>query len=247
MNSIYLLPESSQVHVWAIWLNAPESVSRAYRGFLSPEQIAHADKFAFKNLSRSYELSQGALRVLLSRYVGCHPRDLEFSFGPRGKPGLRGDSRVRFNMSHSGGLALFALTANCEIGVDVEEVRSISDIERIACHFFCQAEALELMSIPSAKIREEAFFRCWTRKEAYIKAVGDGLYAPLNKFQVTLLCDDPARFVHIDNDPQAAAGWTLQHLNPAPTYIGALAYQASAREVAFHEPLEAQQLLDGAH
>ncbi len=157
---------------------------------------------------------------------------------------MRGDSQIRFNMSHSGGLALIAFAVDCEIGVDLEEVRKISDLEQIASHFFCRAEASELLSINDAKLQEEAFFRCWTRKEAYIKAVGDGLYTPLNDFQVTLLCDHPVRFVHIGANAQTATEWTLQHLDPAPNYIGAIAYQAGAREIVFHQPLGAKELLE---
>ena len=247
MRSIYALPEPSEIHVWPIWLQAPEVVNRAYRALLSPTEIAQADRFAFSHLSRSYEISRGALRLLLSRYLGCRPSDLVFTFGPRGKPGVSGGgSQIRFNLSHSGDLALYALTVNCEIGVDVEKVRNISGIEQIASRFFCPGEASNLLSIAEARQREEAFFRCWTRKEAYIKAVGDGLSAPLDRFQVTLLRDDPAQFVHIGNDRRAAARWTLQHLDPAANYIGALAYQADARAIALHEPLEAQQLLESS-
>jgi 4'-phosphopantetheinyl transferase len=167
-----------------------------------------------------------------------------FTFGPRGKPALRGDSPIRFNLSHSGDLALFAFTANCEIGVDLEEVQNMSDIEQIASRYFCRAEASELLSIADTELKQKAFYRCWTRKEAYVKAVGDGLYVRLDQFQVTLLSDQPARLVHIGNDVRPAAEWTLQHLDPAPKYVGALAYKAVARDVAFRQPLEAQELLE---
>jgi 4'-phosphopantetheinyl transferase len=148
-------------------------------------------------------------------------------------------------MSHSGGLAIYALTADCEVGIDVEEVRDMSDIEEIASHNFSAAEAAQFLSISGMEAKKEAFFRCWTRKEAYIKAVGDGLYLPLDKFQVTLLPDVPARFVQIGNDPRAAAEWTLQHLDPAPRYVGAIAYQADPRVIVFHQPLDSRELLEG--
>jgi len=149
-------------------------------------------------------------------------------------------------MSHSGGLALFAFTTDCEVGVDVEEVRGVFDIEQIASHYFCSAEASDLLSIRGTEAKLEAFFRCWTRKEAYIKAVGDGLYHPLDNFQVTLLPNDPVRFVHIGHDSGAAAEWTLQHLDPVSNYVGALAYQAEGRSILFHQALEAEELLEGA-
>jgi len=243
MNNIDSLLRQPEVQVWPVRLAAPAEVNYAYRNLLSPEEVARADRFAFENLRRSYELSQGALRLLLSSYLDCSPRDVEFTAGPRGKPALRGYSRIRFNMAHSGGLALYAFTADCEIGLDVEKMRSLPEIEQIASHYFCRAEAAELLSIGDAATQQEAFFRCWTRKEAYIKAVGEGLYLPLDQFQVTLLPADPAQLVHIGNDAGAARQWTLQHLDPAPGYIGALAYQSEARHVVLSEPLETQALL----
>jgi 4'-phosphopantetheinyl transferase len=243
MNDIELGTGHTEVHVWAVWLNAPAEVNRAYRRLLSPDEIGRADRFVFEHLTRSYELSQGALRLLLAHSLKCEPRDIEFRFGPRGKPMLQDGSQICFNMTHSGGLALYACTVNCEIGVDVEELRDVPDLEKVASHYFSKAEAAELLSIGSEIPRREAFFRCWTRKEAYIKAIGEGLYLPLDQFQVTLLPDAPAKFVHIGNDFSAASEWTLQHLDPAPNFAGALAYRGAPRNIVLHEPLNPEQLL----
>jgi len=245
MSDTGLFPGSREVHVWAIWLKAPAALNRAYRQLLSPLEIARADRFVFEHLTRSYELSQGALRLLLASSLKCRPQEVAFRFAARGKPMLEGDSRIRFNMAHSRDLALYALTFDCEIGVDVEEVRDVPEIERIAAHYFCKAEASELKAIGAKTPTREAFFRCWTRKEAYIKAIGDGLYFPLDQFQVTLSADTPAKFVHIGNHTGVAAQWALQHLDPAPNYIGALAYQDTPRPVCMHRPLSPEQLLDG--
>lgn len=244
MSSSNFFPTGSEVHVWAVWLTAPDEVSGAYRALLLPEETARADRFAFEHLKRHYEVSQGALRLLLARYLNCHPRHLAFTFGAKGKPALRSESHLRFNLSNSADLALYAFAVDCEIGVDVEEVREIPDLEHIASRFFCRAEAAELLSIGGKLAREEAFFRCWTRKEAYIKAVGNGLYLPLDQFQVTLLTDDPPRFVHIGKSAKAGDEWTLQNLEPAPGYVGALAYHAGARNISFHEPQAPEELLE---
>jgi 4'-phosphopantetheinyl transferase len=243
MNIFDLLPGQTEVHVWPVRLTASAAINCAYRTLLSNEETAQADRFAFEHLRRSYELSQGALRLLLGHYLECRPRDVEFTFGHRGKPAVRDYSRIRFNMAHSRGLALYAFTADCEVGVDVEQVRSIPEIEQIASYYFCRSEASDVLSIHDTAARQEAFFRCWTRKEAYIKAVGDGLHLPLDQFQVTLSPSDPTRLVHIGNDVSAALKWTLQHLEPAPRYVGALAYQSEARHVALREPLEPKELL----
>jgi 4'-phosphopantetheinyl transferase len=119
----------------------------------------------------------------------------------------------------------------------------VCGILQVAADYFCPEETAELMSIGDAESRIEAFYRCWTRKEAYVKALGDGLRAPLNQFQVTLTADEPARFVRIGSDPMAASQWTLEHLEPAPGYVAALAYRGHARKIVFRPPLEAQELL----
>jgi len=234
------------VHVWPVWLNAPTAVNRYYRDLLSASEIERADRFAFEHLTRSHELSHGALRLLLGHSLNCRPQAVEFDYGPRGKPSLHRESRIRFNMAHSGQLALYAFTLDVDIGVDVEEMRDVPEIEQIAAHYFCEAEAAELKAIGGGKPATQAFFRCWTRKEAYIKAVGDGLYMPLDQFQVTLSEDAPSKFVHIGNDPSLAGRWTLQHLDPAPNYVGALAYQDAPRTIHLHQPLSPEQLLSGS-
>jgi 4'-phosphopantetheinyl transferase len=240
-----LLPGSSDVHVWPVLLEAPVAVNREYRNLLSPTEIERADRFVFAHLTRSHELSHGALRLLLAHSLNCRPQAVEFHYGPRGKPFVHPDSRIRFNMAHSGRLALYAFTLDVDIGVDVEEMRDVPEIEQIASHYFCNAEAEELKATGAGKPATQAFFRCWTRKEAYIKAVGDGLYIPLDQFQVTLAANAPARFVHIGDNPDAAGRWTLQHLDPAPNYVGALAYQDAQRTVHLHPPLSPEQLLAG--
>jgi 4'-phosphopantetheinyl transferase len=192
----------------------------------------------------SFEVSHGVLRILLAQYLGCRPRELAFTLGPRGKPALCGNSQLRFNMAHSGGLAVCAFSLGFEIGVDIEEVKDIHDFDQIAERYFCREEASQLLSIAGEKQRGEAFYRCWTRKESYLKAIGDGLSVPLDRFQVTLLSGSPARFIHIGYDASAALTWALHHLEPVPGYVGALAYQASARTIELHSPQHAQDFLD---
>jgi len=235
---------SSEVHVWAVWLNASAQLCCAYRDLLVAEETARADKFAFEHLRRHYEVSQGALRLLLARYLRRQPRELIFTFGPRGKPALADDVRLQFNLSNSADMSLYAFTINCEIGVDVEQVRPLADLGNLASRYFCDAEAAELLSIDDKRSRQEAFFRCWTRKEAYIKAIGTGLYLPLDQFRVTLLSDEPPRFVHIGRSAKTADEWTLQHLDPAPDYVGALAYQSPSRKIIFHHPLTPFELME---
>lgn len=239
-------PDLPNVPVWAVLLTASPKAIRTYQSLLLPEEKARAERFTFDHLRQLYELSQGALRLLLARYLRCPAHEVAFTFGSRGKPALRGEPRLRFNKSQSGSLALYAFTTDCEIGVDVEEMREAPDIDQIASHYFCPAEALELSSLVGQRAKQEAFFRCWTRKEAYIKAVGDGLHMPLNQFQVTLLPGDPARFVHIGNEEGIASDWTLQHIEPATGYVGAVAYRAKQRAIDFQRAVDCNELLEAA-
>jgi 4'-phosphopantetheinyl transferase len=243
MSSIDFPQGAQPVDVWAVWLSASAFISNAFRDLISSEEILRADRFAFERLRVSFEVSHGALRLLLARYLKCSPREPAFAFGPKGKPMLRGNSQLRFNMAHSGELAVYAFSIGCEIGVDIEEVRDLRDFDQIADRYFCREEALQLRSVVGEKQREEAFFRCWTRKESYLKAIGDGLSVPLDQFQVTLLPGSPARFIHIGNETSAASTWTLEHLEPAPGYIGALAYRGATRNLVLHPLQHAQDLL----
>src|SRR5262249_7275622 len=155
--------------------------------------------------------ARGALRYLLGHYLHCDPAKVSLVYGLKGKPAVESPSSLQFNMTHSGDLAVIAFTVHREIGVDVEQIRPLADMQQIANRFFCTEEATEIMSAPQTE-RERAFFLCWTRKEAYIKATGDGLSAPLGSFRVTVQHDRPARFIHIQHNETEAKAWMLHDL-----------------------------------
>jgi 4'-phosphopantetheinyl transferase len=138
-------------------------------------------------------------------------------------------------------MALYAFTLGCELGVDVEELRELDDAESIATRFFSAAEVCELLSL-KPEDRGLAFFRCWTRKEAYVKAIGDGLAIPLDRFQVTLLPGSPAQIVQIASHMGTAGDWTLHHLDLPSGYVGALAYRDSRRPTTMHPMVQADEL-----
>jgi 4'-phosphopantetheinyl transferase len=181
-------------------------------------------------MQRTFAIARGTLRILLSRYLGCAAREIRFCYGNRGKPSLAGTPRLQFNMSHSGAMALFAFTLDCAIGVDIEQIRPIQDMNDIAARFFAPDETASLMSLAASE-RERAFFRCWTRKEAFIKATGDGLSTPLDSFSVTLDPGDAARFVRLPADAEALGAWSVHDLVVAPDYAAAAAYPDSARTI----------------
>jgi 4'-phosphopantetheinyl transferase len=242
MNSGSFKLTEQAVDVWAVHIAGPDGVAGEVEGVLAPDEIARADQYRFSHLRRSFVLARGALRILLGCYLDVSPASIQFTYGSRGKPALARPARVQFNASHSGDLAVFAFTAGCEIGIDVEQIRPIENMQRIADQFFCPEEAGELMSLTASQ-RERSFYLCWTRKEAYIKAIGDGLSAPLDGFRVTLEQDQPARFVHIANDVSSAKAWTLHDLSLAPGYAAALAYRDAERLVAVSRIIDPAELL----
>jgi len=195
--------------------------------------MGRARRFVFEQHRRHFIVGRGLLRLILSHYLEIEPGRLEFEYGPQGKPELAGaaaSSELNFNLSHSGGLALYAVTYNRQIGVDIEAIRQLEDMEAIAYRFFSAAEYTALMALAPEE-RPVGFFNCWTRKEAYIKAVGDGLMYPLEKFDVSLQPGQAAKLLRVQNDPAAVSRWSLQHLEPAPGYVGALAVAGSVGQL----------------
>lgn len=219
---------SGEVHVWRARLDEPAELTAAlqedFLRLLDEDERMRASRFHFEKHRRRFVLARGFLRVLLARYLETKPEEVSFSYGPYGKPALGGTpARLRFNASHSHELALYAFVQDHEIGVDVEYIKKDLKTEEIALHFFSAAEIESLASLPDAE-KAVAFFRCWTRKEAYIKAIGSGLSHPLNEFDVTLAAHEPAALLRDHRDPDAAARWSMLNLE-LDDYAGALAVE----------------------
>jgi 4'-phosphopantetheinyl transferase len=209
------------VYVWKIALDQPPDVVAGLRGLLSADELARADKFRVERGAERYIVGRGVLRTLLGRYTGVPPQTLVFAYNEFGKPGLAG-SDVCFNLSHSHGAALVAVTRGRAIGVDIERVREEVMRERIAERFFSPAEARALAGLPPGQ-QAQAFFNCWTRKEAWIKARGQGLSISLDSFEVTLAPGEPARLVATRPDAEEAGRWSLRVLDCEPGFAAALA------------------------
>lgn len=232
----------SQIHIWSFPTKASRYVVTAFEGVLVHEERDRARRFRFDHLYEAFVIAHGALRHLLGHYINCSPNEVALAYSVKGKPALAAPSSVHFNMTHSGDLAVIALTLRREIGVDVEQIRPLSDIQQIADQCFCPEEASEVMSAPQTE-RERAFFRCWTRKEAYIKATGDGLSAPLSSFRVTVQRDVPTRFVHIQHNAIEAEAWTLHDLQVPVDYAAALAYRDQRRALRLFSVLAPEELI----
>lgn len=226
--------QAGEVHVWSVQLDpSPEEVERLGRS-LSADEWERAHRFRFEKHRRQYVVGRGALRTLLAAYLGTRPEAVRFRYGPRGKPFLDSPpasaTDLQFNLSNSDEMALVGFVRGPEIGVDVEYLKPMPDCEQISERFFSESERKVLREIPG-RAKEEAFFNCWTRKEAYLKAVGEGLAAPLDSFDVTLAPGDPPRMLTLEGDPERAARWFFHHLVPAEMYVGAVAIEGGTWEV----------------
>jgi 4'-phosphopantetheinyl transferase len=192
---------------------------------LSPDERARAERFHFARDRDHFIAGRGLLRVILARYLETEPGTLRFEYGRHGKPRLAstaGDG-IRFNVAHSRGLALYAVAVGRELGVDIERIEPRLE-QGIAERFFSPGEIATLRSLPPP-VQREAFFACWTRKEAYVKARGEGLTLGLDQFEVSMCPGEPAALLHTASDPDEARRWSLQELAPGPGYAAALAVE----------------------
>ena len=231
-------PELSRqaVHIWRASLEFDSAQLESFARTLSDDERTRAQRFLFERDRNSFIAARGILRDLLARYSGCVPRNIEFVYGPHGKPALADRATpylLRFNLSHSHGLALIAVTREREIGVDVEKIQPERAGEEIANRYFSPAEAEELRTLP-ADLRPEGFFLCWTRKEAYVKALGEGLRFPLDRFQVSLSPGKPAQ-LHGD----AGLRWSIEAFDPSfnsePRYVAAVISEGQDSTAQFFE------------
>ena len=216
-----------EVHVWRASLSVAPSQLQALAPLLSADEKERAGRFHFDKDHGEFIAGRALLRILLGRYLQRAPSQLQFSYGAAGKPRLAGeDPAPQFNLSHSHGLALYAFSRGREIGVDVEQIRSNADVEKIAERFFSAQEAATLQALPAHE-RGKAFLDCWTRKEAYIKAKGDGLTAPLDAFSVSLSPGEPAALLDVKDNPGEVSRWSLRDLDPGLGYAGAIIVEGS--------------------
>jgi 4'-phosphopantetheinyl transferase len=220
-----LIVADNEVHVWRAQLELPPSQVQRLRGILTDDELDRANRFSLEIDRQRFIAARGTLRSILSRYLTIYPSHLRFHYNQYGKPFLAPESNaypLNFNLSHSDRMALYAITRNMEIGVDVERVRSDFEYEEIAEGFFSANEVAILRTIPTEK-KLEAFHNCWTRKEAYIKAHGNGLSLPLDSFDVSLASWEPSIVLITKDELQEGSHWTLLDLKPGLGYVGALA------------------------
>ena len=229
-----LILGSDEVHVWRATLDQTASQIESFRHTLAADEQARAERFYFQRDREHFIVARGMLRSLLGFYLNKAPECLSFRYSSHGKPALAwesGGDAVRFNLSHSHGVALYAVTRGREVGIDLEYIRSDLEVEQIAERFFSRREIATLRALP-IDLRTYAFFLCWTRKEAYLKARGEGLSLPLDQFDVSLIPGEPAALLSTHRDSHEALRWSLQELTPTPGYAATLAVEGHGWHLA---------------
>lgn len=222
-----------EVHVWRARLRLPAADVRGLEALLSADERKRAAGFRFAEDRDAFVAARGLLRTLLARYLGTSPAEPRLRYGRQGKPALDADpglATVHFNLSHSSDLALLAFSSDIELGVDIERLRRNLAYEMIAARFFAPSETAALRRLPPEQ-RRPAFFVCWTRKEAVLKATGEGASRPPESFEVTLGRYQPPAVASIDGSPAAGREWFLADLHPGAGYAGALALRGSPRRL----------------
>jgi len=235
----YALPDD-EVHVWLARLDLPWSAG-PFLELLATDERQKSEHFRFQHDRDRYVIGRVLVRILLGHLLHVEPASLRFHYNDFGKPYLSGgkdERRLRFNVSHSGQLILVALAADRHIGVDVERVREDLDIEAIAARFFSARERADL-AVLSPSQKSDAFFRCWSRKEAFIKAKGEGLTLPLDRFDVSLLPGEPAMLRATRPDPVEANRWDIRDLDVGLSSQAAVAVEGGGWQLKITEWLQA--------
>jgi 4'-phosphopantetheinyl transferase len=207
------------VHVWQSRLD--EQFVPELQPSLSADELERAARFHFAKDRNQFIVARGLLRKLLAGYLDVSPAELRLSYGEMGKPSLdsNGPGSLKFNLAHSNAMAIYAFTRGREIGVDLEYMKEGVATEQIASRFFSPREIATLKALP-ADLQKQAFFDCWTRKEAYIKARGKGVPSMLDQFNVSLGPGEPAAL--LDSEADDISRWSMQTLSVAPGYAAAL-------------------------
>lgn len=223
-------PDAAGVDVWAASLQRSTDELLALADTLSPEERTRSERFRFEQHRNRFIAGRGLLRGILAMHLNRNPRALEFVYGPNEKPGLapRGEHEpIHFNLAHSGDLVLIAVTRTGEVGIDVERIRPVSEAGNIVERYFSPRESGEYRALPEAD-KPAAFFNLWTRKEAWLKATGEGIGRSLNEVEVAFRPGEPARLISLPGGVASTREWNLCALTPASGYIGALAARAHA-------------------
>lgn len=231
MNNSQILIESHHVHLWRTSLNHLISKEEAFLKVLNPEELDRANRFVFPQHRQRFAIARGVLRTILGLYTGGSPADIQFTYGRRGKPFLlNNDSEIQFNLSHSEDFAVYALTKQKEIGVDIQKIEKKFQ-EGIAKRFFSEREYTAIMELSEPE-RPKAFYRLWACKEALIKAAGEGLYVPLGNFAVSL--QEESQWILLSHEGNSV-NYFLEYFTANAEFCSAYATAQEVDEIHYWE------------
>lgn len=227
-----------EVHIWKVQFPASSTRFDKYRSFLSGDEIQRAQRFHFEKDRARYIITRGQLRYLLGKYLNREAKSLTFTYNKYGKPALS-DFPIHFNVSHSYEMGLLIFDSKYEVGIDIEWMRKDFGGLKIAERFFSPDEINELKMLPEAQ-QLQAFFNCWSRKEAYIKALGKGLSIPLAKFSVTLSPGKEAVLLSTTHEPQALYTYRLVAILADPDYAAAAVVHIGRKQIKLFNTIDNQ-------
>lgn len=233
MNPMAFNRTPTEIHIWSASLDQPAERWNALSQVLSPDEMTRATAFHFERDRRRFIVARAVLRLLLGRYLNISPQAVHFDYAEKGKPSLTNNPTFQFNVSHSHELALYAFGGQQPLGIDLEYLRPVTDMQGIARSNFSANENAVFNALPP-QLKQEAFFNCWTRKEAYIKALGEGLSHPLDTFDVTFAPGQPARLLTVRGYPDEAKQWSFYAFKPQLGYVAALAVRQPIQPPIFH-------------
>lgn len=223
-----LLSGGEDIEIILARLDVPACDVDIAAAVLSADEHERAERFVFERDRNRYIVARAELRKLIGARLHVSPESIKFCYGKYGKPSIANQlagQPLYFNVSHSGDVAVYAFSRSLELGVDVEAIADISDRDEVAAHCFSNHEIRKYRELDDSD-KPLGFFNCWTRKEAFVKALGDGLQCPLNSFDVTLSPGEPAEILRIGEQTGRECGWKLLGFAPLPGFVGAVAIQS---------------------
>jgi len=227
---IHLKPNT--VHIWSLNFVVNDDAYNKYHSLLSEDEKTRASKFKFYKDKRCYVVGKGVLRLLSGKYLNNDAKAIVFEYGKQGKPKFKYEAHLNFNVSHSGDIAIIGFVYDHTIGIDIEIIKDDFDTLEIANNFFSKKEIAELRKIPNPQ-KHIAFYRCWTRKESFIKAKGQGLSFPLDSFSVSIDSDEKSELLETKWDEHEKNFWNLFSFSPKEKYIGAISVRGEVNKVQY--------------
>jgi 4'-phosphopantetheinyl transferase len=216
---------SNDVHIWTITLDNPPLPITELTSFLSEDEQKKSDRYKFDTDRNKFIICRGMLRMILSKYINTDPKSLNFEYTDKGKPSLT-NSELSFNLSHAENLAVYGITMNKNIGIDIEYLQKKSSFEDIAKRFFLPQEYAQIKQLPEQD-KSRAFFYIWTGKEAYFKATGEGISAGLDQIEISLNDQEKPEIIKIKNDREITTNWQIFNLKLPPDYIGKIVVKST--------------------